>query len=79
MHQTQQCNWAREEVVLLCSALCGSTSRTGVGFGAVQHKKDVKLLESTQRRATKMVKHPEGKVCEEQLRALGLLSTGQRS
>ena len=44
-----------------------------------QYKKNVKLLESVQRRVTEMVKGLEGKVCEEQLRSLGLPSPEQRS
>ena len=44
-----------------------------------QRKKDIKLIVSVQRRATKMVKSLEGKTCEEQLRSLGLLSPEQRS
>ena len=32
MHQGQHC-WVREEVVPLCSVLCGLTSRTGCRFG----------------------------------------------
>jgi len=35
-------------------------------------------LEIIQRRAAKMVKGLEGKVCEEWLRSLGLFSTAQR-
>jgi len=44
-----------------------------------QHKKDIKLLECDQRRATKMEKGPPGLVYEEELRSLGLLSPEQRS
>ena len=51
-------------------------------LGAVrvpQYKEDIQLLESIQKRATEMAKAQEGKVCEEQLRPLGLLSAEQRS
>ena len=42
------------------------------------YKKGINLLESAQRRAMKMEKGLEGKVSEEQLRSLSLLSPGQR-
>ena len=44
-----------------------------------QHQGDIKLLDSVQRRDMKMGKGLEGKVCEEQLRSLGVLSAEQRS
>ena len=69
--------------MVLCSVLCGLTSSTGCRFGAPQCKKDIKLLESVQKMAMNMAmkigKGLEGKVCEERLRALNLLSTEQRS
>ena len=59
--------------------LAVSHMKTLVQFLASQYKKDIKLLKSVQRWTTKMVKGLEGKVCEEQLRSLGLLSLEQRS
>ena len=41
--------------------------------------KDMKLLESIQRRATKIIRSLEGKTYEEQLRSLCVLSAEQRS
>ena len=64
----------REGIVLLCSELGQPHLQCWGQLWVSQYQKDIKLLESIQRRATEMVNGLEGKPHEEQLRSLGLLS-----
>jgi len=70
---------SREGVVLLWSVLVQPHLEHWVQFWVPQYKKDIKLPEIIQRRATKMVKGLEMKTHEERLKSLGWLAQSRRA
>ena len=70
-------SWSREGIVPLCSVLVWPHLQHCVQLWAQHYKNDIKLLESVQRKVTKMVKGLEGTMPEEPLKSFGLSSPEQ--
>lgn len=68
--RSSSASWVEERIVLVCSVQVQAHLKYRMQLLAQQYKKDVKLLESGQRRAMKIVKGLEGKMNEQWLRFL---------
>ena len=65
---------SREVILPFCFVLIRPHLESYVQLWGPQHKKDMDLLESVQRRAAKLIKGLENFSCEDRSRELGLFS-----
>lgn len=75
MYQGQHCHWAGEGAVPFALRCVASPPALGAGLGATVLKRNRTIREHL-RKGNKDGEGSEGKVCEKQLRSLGLFSRG---